>query len=99
MIATRADIWRPGRGWCAKLASMTAGSTHRSNDRSAMVAFRLSFEDRAALRSRAAAEGVSVQTYLERVVMGRVNATDRPSGRPFESTRRSNSQEGLPMTG
>jgi len=59
---------------------MTAASVHRSRVRSAGVAFRLSPEDRIELRRRAAAAGISVQAYLERVALGRESATDLPPG-------------------
>ena len=69
------------------------GSTHRSEVRSAMVTFRCSPSERAELRRRAQAAGVSMQAYLERIVLDRPDAQDRPSGRPASQ------QEELPMTG
>jgi len=71
---------------------MAARSTHRSNQRSVCVAFRLSPEDRAELRNLAADHGLSVQAYLERVALGRTEARDLPPG----PTRR---QEELPLSG
>ena len=70
------------------------GSTHRSEVRSAMVTFRCSPSERAALRRRAQAAGVSMQAYLERIVLDRPEAQDRRSGRPADSK-----QQELPMTG
>lgn len=70
------------------------GSTHRSEVRSAMVTFRCSPSERAALRRRAQDAGVSMQAYLERIVLDRPDAHDRPSGRPVV-----NKQQELPMTG
>lgn len=59
---------------------MPAGHLNRSAARRVAVAFRLSVEDRDELKRRAAEEGVSVQTYLERTALGRYNAHDRPRG-------------------
>ncbi len=70
-----------------------AGSIHRSTERSVNVAFRLSPDDRAELRRRAAEEGLSVQAYLERVALGRPDAKDLPPG------PKNHAQERLPMTG
>lgn len=60
--------------------AMAAGTLHRSKDRGYNVAFRLSREDRDLLRERAADAGLSVQAYLERVALGRLDATSRPPG-------------------
>lgn len=79
--------------WWWETDHMAAGSVNRTRDRSCNVAFRLSPDDRALLRQRAAADGVSVQTYLERVALGRVDATDRRPGPPRPD------QEALPLTG
>ena len=70
------------------------GSTHRSEVRSAMVTFRCSPSERAELRRRAQAAGVSMQAYLERIVLDRPEAQDRRSGRPADGK-----QQELPMTG
>lgn len=70
-------------------------SIYRSPARSVGVAFRLSPEDRAELRRRATDQGLTVQAYLERVALGRLDATALPSGRP----RRPAAQEDLPLTG
>lgn len=69
------------------------GSTHRSEVRSVMVTFRCSPAERAELRKRAGDEGISVQALLERLVLGRPDAQDRPSGPPRRH------QQELPMTG
>ena len=74
---------------------MASASTHRSPERSAQVAFRISRADRDHLRVQAAAAGVTVQTYLERIVLGRTYAEDLPPGPTRAHTR----QESLPMTG
>lgn len=58
-----------------------------------MVTFRLSPRERADLRRRAQAAGVSMQAYLERIVLNRHDAQDRPSGRTAPN------QQELPMTG
>ena len=73
------------------------GSTHRTEVRSANVAFRCSPAERDEIHRRAREAGVSMQAYLERIVLGRPDAQDRPSGRP----RRAAAQETLelPMTG
>jgi hypothetical protein len=52
----------------------------RSTQRDFKVAFRLSREDRVLLKSRAAAAGLSVQAYLERVALDRPDAKDLPPG-------------------
>jgi hypothetical protein len=59
---------------------MAAGMVNRSTKRSYTVAFRLSREDRALLRQRATAAGLSVQAYLERVALDRPNVRDLPPG-------------------
>ncbi len=69
------------------------GSTHRTGERAVMLAFRCSPADRDELRERARSAGISMQTYLERLIFDRPEARDRASGRP---ARR---QEELPMTG
>jgi hypothetical protein len=73
---------------------MAAGSVNRSKKRSCNVAFRLSPEDRELLRHRAADAGLPVQAYLERVALGRLDATDLRPGRPSRDQ-----QEALPLTG
>lgn len=75
------------------LPTSTPGHVHRGQSRRVNVAFRLSIEDRAHLQATAAAHGVSVQTYLERVALGRWDAQDLPSG-PIKRH-----QGELPMTG
>lgn len=57
-----------------------------------MIAFRLSASDRAELRKRAEAEGMSVQSYLEWKALGRPPQVLH-SGRPKHT------QDRLPMTG
>lgn len=59
-----------------------------------MVTFRCSPSERTELRRRAQAAGISMQAYLERIVLDRPQAQDRPSGRPAETK-----QQELPMTG
>ena len=72
------------------------GSTHRSGVRSAMVTFRCSPAERDEIHRQAQAAGVSMQAYLERVVLGRADAQDRPPG---PTTRRAQQELELPMTG
>lgn len=64
---------------------MPAGHLNRSADRRVAVAFRLSIEDRARLQAIARDQGISVQTYLERVALGHYTAQDRPHG-PLRQT-------------
>lgn len=59
-----------------------------------MVTFRCSPSERAELRRRAQEAGVSMQAFLERIVLDRPDAQDRRPGRP-PATK----QEELPMTG
>lgn len=61
---------------------MAAGHLNRADERKWNVAFRLSWSDRELLRAKAADEGLSVQAYLERVALGRLDAHDRRPGRP-----------------
>jgi hypothetical protein len=61
---------------------MAGGHVNRSSDRSVNVAFRLSPEDRDKLKQLAAEDGRSVQAYLEKVALGRIDARDLQSGRP-----------------
>jgi len=70
-----------------------ATNTERALDRRVNILFRTSEEGRAELRARAAAHGVTLQTYLESVAFGRPLGTDRHGGRPPQS------QEELPLTG
>lgn len=72
---------------------MAAGNVNRSTVRSYNVAFRLSREDRAEVRRRAQAEGLSVQAFLEWKALDRPQAHDLPPGPPRHE------QEGLPLTG
>jgi uncharacterized protein (DUF1778 family) len=67
---------------------------HRSAERSAQYLWRISPEDKELLHERAAAEGLTVQAYLERVALGRENPVMRRSGRP-----RTTNQRELPLTG
>lgn len=69
-----------------------AGALGRAHDRSATITWRLSPEDRAAVREAAASHGLSVQSYLEWQILGR----KVPSRRPDGPTRR---DQELPMTG
>lgn len=77
------------------MLDMAGGSVNRSSERSVNVAFRLSPDDRAEVRRRAAQQGLSVQAYLERVALGRPHVTDLPPGpkRPAQNF------EQLPLTG
>lgn len=71
-------------------------STHRTEDRSVMLNFRCSAAEREELHRRARAAGVSMQAYLERILLDRPDAQDRRSGpRP----RRAQQELELPMTG
>lgn len=79
--------------WAGRIQRMAAGHLNRSKERNCNVAFRLSREDRELLQQRAADEGLSVQAYLERVALGRADASDREPGRP----RRLPAQEALPL--
>ncbi len=58
-------------------------STHRSDVRSAMITFRCSPGEREAIRRRARLAGISMQAFLERIVLDRPDAME----------------QGLPMTG
>jgi len=69
-------------------------NSERSVHRKVNVLFRLSEEERQELRDRAAAHGVSMQTYLESVALGRPMGQDRHGGRP-----KRRSQQELPLTG
>lgn len=69
-------------------------NTHRSDVRSAMITFRCSPGEREAIRRRARLAGVSMQAYLERIVLDRPDAMDRPPGPTPEPL-----QQELPMTG
>lgn len=73
----------------------TPAMLHRSTARKCIVSFRLSFDDREELKQRAAQEGVTVQTYLERVALGRLDAQDRLPGRAVYTRH----PEELPLTG
>lgn len=66
---------------------------HRSAERNAQYLWRMSKEDKELLHAKAAAQGFTVQAYLERVALGRENPVMRGSGRP--RTR----QQELPLTG
>lgn len=72
---------------------MAAASTHRSRSRSCAITFRLTPEERAEVNRRAHAAGVSMQTYLERIILDRPDAKDLPPG------PQRNTQEALPLTG
>lgn len=81
------------RKGCEDWPMSAPGNTHRTEVRSAMISFRCSPAERAEIRRRATSDGVSMQTYLERIVLDRPNAQDRPSGPPTSKP------EELPMTG
>lgn len=68
-------------------------NTERAHDRRVNILFRVSEEERQELRSVAAAHGVSMQTYLVSVALGRPLGRDREGGRPRKR------QEELPLTG
>lgn len=59
-----------------------------------MVTFRCRPSERAELRRRAQEAGISMQAYLERIVLDRPDAQDRRPGRPVDDK-----QQELPMTG
>jgi predicted DNA binding CopG/RHH family protein len=59
---------------------MAAAHLNRSDVRCVSVAFRLSRADREELKRRASQQGISVQAYLERVALGRADASDLPPG-------------------
>ena len=82
------------RAGCEDVRMAAPGKTHRSEVRSAMVTFRCSPAERAAIRHRAHAAGVSMQAYLERIVLERPDAQDRPPGPTSDPE-----QQELPMTG
>lgn len=68
---------------------------HRSPARSVKMTFRCSPAEHEYLRQRALDAGVSLQAYLERLLLDRPDAQDRPSG----PTRSPALQEELAMTG
>jgi hypothetical protein len=53
----------------------------RAKDRATGVLLRMSVEDKARLRSEAEAQGVSLQVLLERRLLGKPDADNRPPGR------------------
>lgn len=65
-----------------------AADERRSRDRAATYLFRMSHEDKRRLQNRAREAGMTLQGYLEHVVLGYEAAPPRPSGR-----RRRNRQE------
>lgn len=90
---TLPDIRIQGFALCNHLVMATRRVDRRRTERSHGVMFRLSREDRDLLRQRAADYGVSVQTYLERVALGRPDVTDlRPGPAPADG------QKELPLT-
>ena len=76
-----------------RMTSMAARNVHRSTKRSYAVAFRLSSEDRAEVKRRADAAGLSMQAYLEWKALDRPDARNLPPGPVREP------QEALPLTG
>lgn len=76
---------------------MTApASTHRTAERSVMLNFRCSPAEREEIHRQAREAGVSMQAYLERILLGRPDAQDR---RPGPRPRRAQQELELPMTG
>ena len=73
---------------------MAADNVNRSARRSVGVMCRMTPGEREELKLLAHAAGCTVQTYIIRMVFGRADAQDLPSGRPV----RRQEQE-LPMTG
>lgn len=65
----------------------------RAPDRQVNVIFRTSREGREEIKARANARGVSVQTYLESIALGRPLGADRPSGPTMPRNQE------LPLTG
>jgi hypothetical protein len=55
-------------------------NVHRSPERAAAIMFRCSVAEREALKQRARDEGVTVQTLMERALLGRPGAQPRPHG-------------------
>ncbi len=55
---------------------------HRSEARSATITFRVTAEERAFLKKRAADLGMSMQVYLEQVALGREPGAERRPGPP-----------------
>lgn len=70
---------------------MARSNADRAPDRRVNVIFRTSHEGRERLKQRAAAHGVSVQTYLEALAFDLPLGSDRPSG--------PTPQRELPLTG
>ena len=58
-----------------------AADERRSRDRAATYLFRMSHEDKRRLQNRARDAGMTIQGYLEHVVLGHEAAPPRPSGR------------------
>lgn len=69
--------------------------TNEDAPRDVAVLLRVSREDRMVLRERAAAEGTTVQGYLERVLFGYAGDPRLPGRKPQPDHH----QEQLPMTG
>ena len=65
--------------FCGRLPLMT--ETVRSAGRESRFTWRMSEQDRAKLDRDAAAHGLDVTTYLERVVLGKCDAQPRKRGR------------------
>lgn len=71
--------------------------TDRYDDRHT-ITFRVSTDERQQIRDAAAAEGVTVQVFLERRALGEPHRTDRRFG-PTGNPRRRQAQRELPLTG
>lgn len=71
-----------------------AAEHHRSSARDKGYLFRLSADDKAELKARAAEQNLTIQAYLERVALGREDAQPRRSGPPVNE-----GQYALDMTG
>jgi hypothetical protein len=76
------------------MTERSAAEHHRSSARDKGYLFRLSAEDKAELKARAAEQNLTVQAYLERVALGREDAQPRRSGRTMNE-----GQYVLDMTG
>lgn len=72
---------------------MAAAHLNRSDLREVQVNFRMNREDREELKARASAMGLSVQAYMEHVLLGRSEVQQLSAGRPVKR------QQELPMTG
>lgn len=74
------------------MLDMTAGNVHRSEERSAQIAFRTSPDKRREVQRRATEAGMTVQVYMEWRLLGST-PSERPPGRPRRE------QGELPLTG